>query len=283
MGPTASGKSAAAEALADELDAVLINGDAFQCYRGFDIGTAKPVRRSRYRLIDALDPHEMGGVGWWAREAMEILVEAFSIGRSAVVVGGTGFWIRALMDEYDGLKPPPPEGLRAELAARLEAEGLEALGAELEAKGAAEGVDLKNPHRVLRALERALDDRPPLKIELPPFRRLKAVIDWDPEALAERIDLRLEAAWAAGWPREAAGLRARGFEGSPAWRAIGYQEAADAADGRISEAAAKVRIALLTRQYAKQQRTWLRSEGCAVRLPGEDSAQALAALASRAE
>jgi tRNA dimethylallyltransferase len=283
MGPTASGKSAAAEALAEATGARLINADAFQVYRGFDIGTSKPDRPERYALIDVLDPHEQGGAGWWVRLALAELEEAFSLGQSCVIVGGTGFWIRALMDEYAGLKPAPNPALRAELAERLANEGLEALADELRRLDpAAHGsVDLRNPHRVCRALERALEPEPALKVQLPAFNCTKFVLDWPAEELVVRIERRLDEAWERGWPAEAASLDAAGHgPPAPAWRAIGYQEAAEAFRGELTELAAKDRIAVLTRKYGKRQRTWLRSEVGAFRLEGRDAVERVREWAS---
>ena len=106
MGPTASGKTHLAESLADRLDALLINADAFQVYRDMDIGTAKPDAKERYRLIDFKNPDEGFGVGEWVRLALNCLSEAWSEKRSVVVVGGTGFYIRALFESYGEMKPP---------------------------------------------------------------------------------------------------------------------------------------------------------------------------------
>lgn len=283
MGPTASGKSAAAEAMAEATGARLINADAFQVYRGFDIGTSKPDRPERYALIDVLDPHEQGGAGWWVKLALAELEDAYSRGQSCVIVGGTGFWIRALMDEYGGLKPAPNPDLRAELADRLKTEGLDALAEELLRLDpeAFANVDRANPHRVCRALERALDPALPLKVQLPAFNCHKFIIEWSAEELAKRIEQRLDEAWDRGWPAEALALKAAGFgPPSPAWRAIGYHEAAEAAKGELSDFEAKDRIAGLTRNYGKRQRTWLRSEVGAERLDGRTAVERMREWAS---
>ncbi len=103
MGPTASGKTSLAEALADKFDACLINGDAFQVYRGMDIGTAKPVNKDRYHLIDIKDPSEDFGVGEYVALAQSVLAEMWESQRNVIVVGGSGLYVRALFEEYSGM------------------------------------------------------------------------------------------------------------------------------------------------------------------------------------
>ena len=141
MGPTASGKTGLAEALADELDATLINADAFQIYRGMDIGTAKPKAKSRYALLDIKNPNEGYGVGEWAQSAQAIVQDAWIAAKSVIVVGGTGLYIRALFEEYDGLHPAPDPVLRSELELREQTEGLPALYAELPKEPVIKGPD----------------------------------------------------------------------------------------------------------------------------------------------
>src|SRR5205085_344215 len=118
MGPTASGKSSLAEALAEQLDAQLINADAFQVYRGMDIGTGKSSCKERYLLLDLVSPSQQFGLGEWLRLAVVELERLFAEGRSAIVVGGTGLYIRALMEEYAEISSAPDPQLRSELMGR---------------------------------------------------------------------------------------------------------------------------------------------------------------------
>src|SRR5688572_23240532 len=118
MGPTASGKTDLAEHLADETGAQLINADAFQVYKGFDIGTAKSVNANRYELIDIREPDESFGVGEFVQLANAELERLFAGGTSAIVVGGTGLYVRALFEEYEAMSGPPDPQLRADLEAR---------------------------------------------------------------------------------------------------------------------------------------------------------------------
>ncbi|MBZ0212587.1 MAG: (d)CMP kinase, partial [Nitrospirae bacterium] len=116
MGPTGSGKSDLAEALADRLGARLINSDAFQVYRGMDIGTGKSPRKAEYDLMDILDPSEPYGVGRFVEDASRAATVAFDFGRAAILVGGTGLYARALTEGYADLAPAPDPDLRARLA-----------------------------------------------------------------------------------------------------------------------------------------------------------------------
>lgn len=263
MGPTASGKTALAEAIAEELGAQLLNADAFQIYRGLDIGTAKPVQRERYRLLDLISPLEEFGVGAFVELAAKELAGLWSQGRSAILVGGTGLYIRALMEGYGEMRPPPDPQIRADLM-RIEAEsGLEELANRLRAidPEAAHCVDLKNPVRVRRALERALDPSPPVRVVLPPFEHRKIAVNVIAEQLNARIDSRIDSMMQNGWVDEVRRLMGEGVpREAPGLRAIGYRALYDFVSGVMSHAAAIEGIRIETRQYAKRQRTWLRSE-----------------------
>ncbi len=262
MGPTASGKSAVAEAIADRLGLQLVSADAFMVYRGFDIGTNKPKRKD-YELIDIIDPHEEFGVGEWVRLATTELDHLWNEKKGALIVGGTGFYIRALFEEYAEMRSAPDPALRADLEQRLDRDGLAALVEQLWSldPDAAQATDLKNPVRVRRALERALDPSPPIDFQLPPFIKHKFVLQADPAELDQAIQTRVDAMFQAGWKQEVQCLLEKGTQtAAPAFRAIGYECLVDLISGRLGEEEAKAKIATATRQYAKRQRTWLRSE-----------------------
>ncbi len=262
LGPTGSGKSDFAEALADRTGALLLNADAFQVYRGLDIGTNKPRDRARYELLDLVDPQEPFGVVPWVQAALPLLTQAYDEGRAVILVGGTGFYVRALMDEFADLRAAPDPELRAHLMAREEQEGLAALVAELDATApeTAAQTDLKNPVRVRRALER-LQAAPADPIQLPPFARYKLALLPDSEWLNERLVARTAQLLAQGWMEEVRDLLARGVtKDAPGMRAIGYRNIVDHLQGEISLTALIDQINLATRQYAKRQRTWLRTE-----------------------
>lgn len=263
LGPTASGKTHLAERLAVSLDAQLISADAFQVYRGFDIGTAKPKNRKHYKLIDILAPTEAFGVGEFVQLALRELQELWDSKRNAVVVGGTGLYVRALVEQYRELSPNPDPALRRSLAAQEAREGLAALVEKLRAldPASAAKTDMKNPARVRRALEKVLSPNPPLRVEIPPFRIRKLALSPNPGTLREKIHARTLEMMQNGWVREVKGLKEWGLSPEvPAMRAIGYWAIWQLLDGALSEREAFERIVNETAQYAKRQRTWLRSE-----------------------
>ncbi len=263
MGPTASGKTALAEALAERLDAALINADAFQAYRGMDVGTAKPENRTGYRMLDLKDPDEPYGVGEFCVRAADELRSIYEAGRAAVVVGGTGQYVRALFEEYRDLMPDPDPALRASLTTRLEVEGLEVLARELRERSpeVANATDLRNPVRVTRALERLEDARGVLRFSVPYTNRVKIAVVPEKSALDERIALRTRLMMHNGWVEEVRRLIDQGYgPGNPGFRAIGYRTIVRLLDGDLATEDAEREIVQETVAYAKRQRTWLRSE-----------------------
>jgi tRNA dimethylallyltransferase len=269
MGPTASGKSDLAEALAAEIGAQLINGDAFQVYRGLDIGTGKPDDRGRYELLDLKNPDEGFGVGEYILRANAILERLFAEGRHAVVVGGTGLYIRALFEEYVDLANEPDPELRI----RLNGMTLEEKQAELEAKApeVAARIDRQNPVRVQRALERVIGGSTSLDWHLPPFRKLKLAIVPDPADTELRVANRVRSMVHNGWVREVEELRDAGYgPDDPGFRALGYRTLWRHLEGEFGLEEATATTIAETRRYAKRQRTWLRSEPNLTELDRDD-------------
>lgn len=274
MGPTASGKTSLAESLADQLSAQLVNADAFQMVRGFDIGTAKPTLRDQYALIDVLDPTEESSVADWIRRVHPILLECFGRGQSVILSGGTGFYIRALMEGYVAMAPPPNPALRQNLMKREAEEGLASLAAELleRAPEIAAGMDLRNPARVRRALERLDSPTPEPQPPLPPFVKVKFRLDMPVTTLDKRIAGRVDAMISDGWANEVRNLLAQGVpKTAPAFRAIGYLSLIEWLEGQANREDTRAEVILRTRQYAKRQRTWLRSEPGAMDIPVDGS------------
>lgn len=263
MGPTGSGKSYLAERVAEAWDAQLVNADAFQVYRGIDIGTNKPAERNKYELLDLKHPSEWFGVGEWVSLALEVLQRCWGTGRSVVVVGGTGLYIRALFEEYQDLFPAPDPDVRAHVTG-LEAEGgLERLAHELITRSSdlAGRIDLANPARVRRALERLLGGGQPLEVKLPPFRKLKWAMTPALSQLEPLWPCRIADMLQMGWAAEVESLLSSGVHPSdPGMRAIGYQYIVELLCGRLTEDEVKRSVLRSTRSYAKRQLTWLRSE-----------------------
>ena len=257
MGPTGSGKSAIAEALAERLDAQLVNADAFQVYIGLDIGTNKPTNRSDYRLLDLKAADQSYGVGEYVIDAAAVLAEQFAAGRSVVVVGGTGLYIRALFEEYKDLLGSPNQGLRDELSSLSLPEMLE----RLDAVATTPDLDRSNRRRVQRALERALQPTAPISFTIPGFHKAKLGIQFPVESLDVELAIRTERLLRSGWIEEVEGLLKAGLSPqSASFKAIGYAEISRFLGGGFSFEELQDQVQLQTRQYAKRQRAWMRSE-----------------------
>lgn len=260
-GPTGSGKSALAENLAGPLNARLISVDAFQVYRGFDIGTGKPKPPHNWLGVDLIDPEEAFGVVEFIRFAIPLLQESWEREENVILAGGTGQYMRALLEEFSELGSQPNPDLRSSLMKRENEEGLAALVAELNQLNPSHSVDVKNPIRVRRALERLLEPTEPFRFSIPPFLKLKFGLDVDPQILAIWQEKRISEMFRDGWTVEIEGLMAKGVaETAPAWRAIGYDVVKRALIQQSSLTEAAAEAAVLHRQYAKRQRTWLRKE-----------------------
>lgn len=263
LGPTASGKTALAEALADRLCCRIVNADVFQMYQGLSIGTAKPSCRELYDLLDILPPEETLTVGRFVRLASERCAEAYQSGHHVVVCGGSGLYVRALFENYSRLTPPPSAELRRRLRARLQEVGIERFAEETGVNlQALTEPDRKNPMRVLRAAERHATENP-TQPALPRWHssRLKFGLLPTREWLLPRIRRRIEDMLALGWEAEVRSLLEAGIpESAPAFRAIGYRTIASLLRGELTLEEAIRTIETQTWQYAKRQLTWLRRE-----------------------
>ena len=272
MGPTASGKTLFAEALAKQLDAVILNGDAFQIYRGMDIGTAKPVDRSRYQLIDLKNPDEDFGVGEYVVLAANLLHQYFAERRNVIVCGGTGLYMRALFEQYKDLMPAPTPSLRQKLSLLSLDEAvieLTKVSPDVAAK-----TDLKNEIRVKRALEKIQPGSEPIAFSLPSFQIQKLAIVPPAEVSQIKIMQRTKEMVQNGWVTEVNELIRKGYgPGNPGFRALGYE----AIYGFLQQGGNMEdliqQIELDTVKYAKRQRTWLRAEPNLVVF--EDASEAL--------
>lgn len=287
-GATATGKSAVALAAARAAGAEIVGADAFQLYRGLDLGTAKPDAAARalvpHHLVDVLEPSAACSAGEYARRARAALAEIAARGRPALVVGGSGLYLRAL---EAGLAPTPavPRALRAALAARLAREGLAALRAELARldPAAAARVAPRDTQRTLRALEVALATGRPLTSwqeepsAAPPVAfHARFGLTVPRAVLYDRIAARVAEMAARGWALEVERLLASGLaRDAPALRAIGYREWMRCLEGETGREATIERIVRATRRYAKRQETWFRREAGIVWLDGLDPGGAI--------
>ena len=277
-GATATGKTRLSLALAQALGACeVVGADSRQVYRGMDIGTAKVLPRERalvpHHGLDLVDPDEPFSVSAYQRHALTALAGIAARRRRALLVGGTGLYLRAVargLDLDDASHDPA-------LRARLEEDyGRHGLGWAVErlrelAPTASAQVDLANPRRVVRALERAelLGDRPPS-----PALGYPAPVLW----IGLRVEHALHRDWiarraagqfAGGLLDEAAHLRARYDTSLPALSAIGYREAIAVLEGRATVESALAETIVRTREYARRQRTWFRAEPGVVWLDAE--------------
>jgi len=270
LGPTAVGKSRLALDLAEELGAELLSLDSMQVYRGMDVGTAKPSHaeraRVRHHLLDLVAPSERYDVSRYVADAAAAEADVRGRGRTPLFVGGTGLYLRALVRGlFDG--PPVDPALRARLNARCEREGSAALHAELARFDPALAARLHpndqkrivRGHEVFEQTARALSDWQRQWGNVLGARPLRAVgLQLPDDVHQARISERIAAMLDSGWVEEARRVRAHPGFGPTAIQALGYREVLELADARRSRAECAERIALLTRQFARRQRTWFR-------------------------
>jgi tRNA dimethylallyltransferase len=275
MGPTASGKTALAVEWAESLGADLVSVDSALVYRGLDLGSAKPdpatLARAPHRLIDIREPHEPYSAAEFEADARRELDDIARRGRLPVLVGGTGLYFRALLHGLSGMPAADP-ALRAQLEAEADERGWGAMHAELSGidPPAARRIHESDTQRIQRALEvYRLTGRPISQWQTSasrrpfPWRVLKLVVaPADRATLHERIALRFDAMLDAGLLDEVRRLRAdpRLHEDLPSMRAVGYRQAWQHLGGDGDLAALRARGIAATRQLAKRQLTWLRSE-----------------------
>ncbi len=273
VGPTGSGKTATSEVLARTLGAEILCADSRQVYRELEIGTGKPPPSQRaalpHHLFDALEVGETASAGWYARACRECLAQVRGRGAPALLVGGSGLYLRACSQ---GLfrEPPLDPGVRASLRREMSERGPEALHAELldVDPGWASRLAPYDRQRIVRGLEvfrstgRALSDwQRDARQEGAESEWIWLGLDVPPAALARRIERRAREMFEQGLIEEVRGLVQRGSsEALRRMRPIGYRQALDALEGRLSLSAAITDTALRTRQLAKRQRTWFRHQ-----------------------
>lgn len=276
-GPTASGKTAAALAIARRWPVEIVSVDSALVYRGMDIGTAKPTPQERaavaHHLIDIRDPTQAYSAAEFAADATRLVADIQGRGRRPLLVGGTMLYFKALFEGLDAMPPADP-AVRAALDAQAAAQGWPALHAELAQVDPATAARLapNDAQRIQRALEvfrvsgRPLSAFHATKKRAAPSDLIGAgsLFSLEPDSRAwlhERIAQRFDAMLAAGLLDEVKALRARGdlHPGLPSMRCVGYRQAWEALDGAWPVAELRERGIAATRQLAKRQLTWLRS------------------------
>ena len=265
-GPTAAGKSAIAMHLADAHAVVIISADSRQIYRGFDIGTAKPSATERARVphrgIDVADPSERYSAARWAEHARGWITEARALGKTPLIVGGTGFYLRALAEPL--FEAPVLDPVRRTALERAfgttSTDALRRWCANLDPERSHLGRT-----QLIRSVETALltgerlSDLHRTRARAPAIRARYLVVDPGP-SLAGRIEQRVDAMLADGWAHEVQLLARSVDESAPAWKASGYGVMREMVAGRVSAQHARERVIVETRQYAKRQRTWFRHQ-----------------------
>lgn len=269
-GPTASGKTEVAIALALHYGAEIISADSRQFYREMSIGTAKPTAAERaqvpHHLVDFLPVEQVYNAGDFERDALACLDDLFSRMPLVVLTGGSGLYLQAV---YEGLDhfPPVSDAVRAAWEQRYQAEGLEFLQRALEVQDPAyyELVDRQNPVRLIRALsvcEAAGKPYSSFRRKAPverPFRHLLMNLEWPREQLYQRIDARVDRMMEAGFLEEARSLYPKRH--CNALQTVGYQELFSYFDGACTLDEAVEKFKQHSRNYAKRQMTWFRRQG----------------------
>lgn len=271
-GPTASGKTGAAVALATHLDGELVGADSVQVYRGFDIGSAKPQPEELggvpHHLIDVVDPDADIDAMRYAKLADAAISDVIARGRVPIVVGGTGLWIRALLRGLVDL-PPVDGSLRRELQQEVDTLGAPGLHAKLMDIDpiTADSVHPNDALRIVRALEvhaqtgRALGEiRQQHALGKPRYRSAFVVLDMERTSHDERITDRVHSMLARGWADEVRELRARWGDDVRAFGSVGYREVLAHVRGELPLDETQRLIRKSTRTYARRQRTWFKSE-----------------------
>ena len=266
-GATATGKSDLAVALAQEIGAEIVNADSMQVYQGMDIGTAKLSHAERggitHHLLDVLTVKQDSTVAWYQELARKTIDEIHSRGRDAIIVGGTGLYIKAIVDDLNFPDTDPVIRSRLELEA-IE-QGPAALFQRLEKldPAAALAIDRANTRRIVRALEVIEITGQPFTANLPreESSRYPAAFHFglsqDRESLDIRVSNRVDSMWESGLIAEVETLVGQGLrEGVTAQKALGYAQVLQMLDGALTSEQAQEETKRVTRQYIRRQDTW---------------------------
>ncbi len=270
VGPTAVGKTGAAIEIASRIEGEIVSADSMQVYRHMDVGTAKPTQaeraRVRFHLVDIADPREQVTVSEWKTRAEAAIADINGRGNRAIVCGGTGLYVRALLDDWKLAETPADPELRAMLRAKCAANGSESLHAELAAIDEATANRL-HPHDAVR-IERALEVYYATGVPMSEHRKTDRArgarrparcfgLTLPREELYARVECRVDAMLEAGLEQEVRDLLRDGYGGglSP-MRSLGYKEMVEYISGQLDYSEAVSAMKQNTRRYAKRQQTW---------------------------
>jgi tRNA dimethylallyltransferase len=271
IGPTAVGKTEAAIQLAERLNAEIISADSRLFYRGMDIGTAKPtpaeMARAPHHLIDVADPNDVWSLARFQQEAQRVIAEVHARGRLPLLVGGTGQYVRAVIEGWTPPPAAPDTRLRDALAAWAEQvtpDGLHARLARLDPESAA-SIDPRNVRRTIRALEVILSTGRRFSEQRQradsPYRLLILGLIRPRDELYARIDARIAAMFAAGFVDEVRALLSRGYTPKlPTLSAIGYQQVCAYLQGEMSMDDVVMLMKRQTRQFVRRQANWFKAD-----------------------
>ena len=271
-GATATGKSDLAVALAQEIGGEIVNADSMQVYEGMDIGTAKLTVEERkgitHHLLDVLTVRQDSTVAWYQEIARKTIDEIHQRGQNAIIVGGTGLYIKAIVDDLNFPDTDPV------IRSRLELEAIEQGSAVLFARlekldpAAALAIDRANTRRIIRALEVIEITGQPFTANLPREassrypHALHFGLSQDRESLDVRVSTRVDAMWESGLVEEVEGLALTGLrEGVTAQKALGYAQVLQMMDGLLTSDQAREETKRVTRQYIRRQDTWFSRDG----------------------
>jgi len=276
VGPTAVGKTALSLHLAESLDGEIISADSRLFYRGMDVGTAKPSSEDRARvlhhLIDVAEPDETVGLAEFQEQTYSAIADVHARGKLPLLVGGTGQYVRAVVEGWCVPRVPPDHALRAELEAQAEREGAKQLHVRLAQldPDAARRIDPRNVRRVIRALEVCLITGRPISEQQrkrpPPYRVLQIGLTMKREALYARADRRVEAMMAAGLEDEVRRLAEAGYEWDlPAMSGLGYVQFRPYFEGQAVLEEVVTEIKRATHRFIRHQYNWFRLSDPAIR------------------
>lgn len=270
LGPTASGKSDLAIQLAKKFRGEIVSADSRQIYRGLDIGTAKVTKEKRkiipHYLIDIRKPNQIYTVGQFKKDAIRAINKIIEQGKIPFLVGGTGLYIKAIVDNLEIPKVKPDLKLRKKLEAKIEKDGLEAIFEKLTKidPEAAYIVDPKNPRRIIRALEVAIKAKKPFsslrKEGTPLFDVLQIGLNPGEKELKKRIEKRMNEMIKKGLVKEVKNLIKIYDKNLPTFDAIGYREIIDYLDKKYPLEEAILRINKNSWRYARKQMSWFKKD-----------------------